>query len=78
METMSDLESMIWNFNTIKVKYEVVSAKQEEDVEIATTSHREEIKWDTAIKLDHGAGYVYFTCMFYFLDGKYQGHGLWE
>ena len=75
---MTDLEKMKEVFTNLKVKYKVVNAKEEQGESPNITEYDGKITWDTAIKLNNGIGYYSFECLFYFLDGKYQGHGVWE
>lgn len=35
-------------------------------------------EYDTVIRLNNGVGYDSFHCDFYFLDGKFINHGVWE
>ena len=75
---MNDLEKMKQVFTELKVEHEVVTAKEEHGDSPYTTKYDGEVTWDTAIKLNNGVGYYRFECLFYFLDGNYQGHGVWE
>lgn len=77
---MNDLETIKQVFTDLKVEYDVVTANEEKGCSpvMAKTYGGYAFWWDMAIKLNAGIGYMGFECLFYFLDGKYQGHGLWE
>jgi len=75
---MNDLEKMKQAFTDLKIEFEVVTAKEEHGSDIHTSHYHGKITWDTVIKLDNGIGYYSFKCLFYFLEGNYKGHGVWE
>lgn len=75
---MSDLDKMVKTFNELGVEYKVKTALEEYGRDIHLISYDGEIMYDKYIKIKHGIGYYDFYCKFYFLAGKYQGHGVWE
>jgi len=74
---MTDLEKMKQSFIELGVEHEVATAKERFGADLCKTDYKE-ITFDTIIVLERGVGYGCFECLFYFLQGKYQGHGVWE
>ena len=72
-----DLLKLKESFDALGVEYEIVTAKDEHKTDVHTVSYGEGVTWDVLIKLHGGMGYSFF-CDFYFLDGKYLKHGIWE
>lgn len=70
---MTDLEKLENTFSELGIIYD----KSDFDI-IQNTNFREGLRYDCLIEIDHGAGYMYFNCKFYFFEGKFQGHGCWE
>ena len=70
---MTDLEKLESVFKEIGVKYE-----KEEIDEIRVVSYDGEAEYNTTLIINNGVGYYYFNCQFYFLEGKFQNHGVWE
>ena len=70
---MTDLEKLENVFKEIGVKY-----KKEEIDEIRDVEYDEKAEYNTTLILGNGVGYYDFNCQFYFLDGKFQNHGVWE
>lgn len=70
---MKDLEKLEKTFTEIGLKYD----KQDFDI-IQYASHNGDSKYNSIIEINSGIGYLDFNCKFYFLDGKFQNHGVWE
>ena len=75
---MTDIEKLKNTFTEIGVEFKEQTALDEWGEDITTRAYDDECKFDTSIKLSNGIGYGGFECDFYFLNGKYQGHGVWE
>lgn len=75
---MTDLEKMKNTFTELGVEFKEKTAKEEYNEDITTSSYDGDATWDICLKLDNGIGYYSFECDFYFLDGKYLTHGVWE
>ena len=75
---MSDYKKLKKSFEDIGVKFKEVDVKERYGECPAKFNYDGEIEFDQLIKLDNGVGYYSFECHHYFLNGKYQGHGVWE
>jgi hypothetical protein len=75
---MNDFQKLMSVFDTIGCEYKVITSKEVYNTETHKDSHDGEIEFDTAIQLDNGIGYFEFSCLHYFLNGEYKGHGCWE
>ena len=75
---MNDLEKLKNTLTELGVEFKEKTAKEETGNEVFTSSYNGSSKWDKCIRLDNGIGYFSFVCDFYFLNGVFQGHGVWE
>ena len=75
---MTDLEKLENLFKEIGVKYEKKTSKEEWQTETHKMSYDGECEYDVLLTLENGIGYYGFLCDFYFLNGKFQNHGIWE
>lgn len=70
---MNDYEKLKKTFEEIGVEFTETVSEEVEEVE-----YDGGVKTNKRIHLENGIGYYSFVCEFYFLDDKYQGHGVWE
>ena len=70
---MTDLENLINTFETIKVEYELKTYDTIQEAE-----YDGKAEYNSKIELGNGIGFFNFECCFYFLDGKFVNHGVWE
>ena len=76
---MTDLERMKNLFDKIGLQYKIITSIDVNKTDTHTTGHgMTSVLWDMYLEIDEGAGYAYFYTLFYFLKGKFQGHGVWE
>ena len=67
---MTDQEKMKSMFDEVGVEHKLV-------LEGGNVSNGT-VQYDTKILVEEGFGYSCFVCEFYFLEGKFVGHGVWE
>ena len=67
---MTDLQKMISTFRQIGVKFNIYKEKD--------SWLTNDIQYDKTICVDHGFGFPGSYVEFYFMEGKYLGHGVWE
>lgn len=60
-------------FNSIGLNYKIETFN-----EIQTREYDNEAKFNTLLRIEHGIGFFDFYCDFYFLNGKFVNHGVWE
>jgi hypothetical protein len=75
---MNDLDKLREIFEILKISYTVELASETGKYNSAFKYGSVNLTWDTLIIIDEGIGYLNFHCIFYFLDGKCQGHGVWD
>jgi len=71
---MTDFEKLKKTFDEIGCEYEV--ERQCDLVKLPWDGKI--ITFDQIIAIDYDGIGDYFICYFYFLNGKFQGHGCWE
>ena len=75
---MTDLDQFESFLKQFKINYKTVSAQDEYGISTKTTDYGGAITWDCALDVKNGIWYFDFYIRFYFLNNKYQGHGVWE
>lgn len=68
MET--DLDKLRKTFKEIGCDFGEANLKEKEIVK--------DVEYNAFLSLGKGIGYRGFCCDFYFLDGKFVNHGVWE
>lgn len=68
----TDFERFVELFKSIGIEYEIHKFAE------ATKKKYEDFFVDRIIELPYGVGYGGFFCEFYFLDGKFVDHGVFE
>jgi len=74
----SDYEKLKKNFEAIGVDFKEIDVKETYNECPTKVEYDGAVKFDQLLRLDNGVGYFDFSCEYYFLGGKYQGHGVWE
>lgn len=75
---MNDLEKLKALFTEFKCGFVEITALEECGDKVSQCGSIHKVKWDTKIVIDNGVGYNGFETEFYFLNGKFQNHGVWE
>ena len=75
---MNDYEKLKKTFEEIGVDFKEVDVKEKYGECPVKVEYDGEVKFDQELRLGNGVGYYSFRCKYYFLSGKYQGHGVWE
>jgi hypothetical protein len=70
---MTDLAKLLTTFSDLNIPFKVTNYDELQGVDYAG-----EAEYNTRLKIENGCGYFDFYCDFYFLDGKFQCHGVWE
>jgi len=76
--SMSDYEILKKNFEDMGIKFNEVDVEASFGKCPAKVEYDGKIEFDQLLRLGNGVGYYSFECDHYFLEGKYQGHGVWE
>lgn len=75
----TDLQKLEELLIDIGCQYELVETIKEYGVKQKEVPiYKSEHQYDTSISLNEGVGYIGFYCSFYFLNGKFQCHGVLE
>ena len=69
---MKDLEKLKKTFEDLGLEFKVHERKSEEP-----KYNHKDLEHDSFLRIERGVGYL-FWMEFYFLKGKFVGHGLWE
>lgn len=75
---MNDLQLLENTLIEIGCKYSLTEVIPDNDEKFGTESYNGEVIYNTKIVLDNGIGFYQSNCIFYFKDGKFQGHGCRE